>query len=109
MLDANPYTTLQVVLEPAATEVAERLPPRLLEALLAACQERPTYLDKFYALQPGPVNGAKRLVVVLPLALRPALAGEWTEDGGEYATLVWRGALAESEEDMEAHEYAWIS
>jgi radical SAM superfamily enzyme YgiQ (UPF0313 family) len=109
VLDANPFTTLQVVLEAAAREVAERLSPRLLEALLAACQEKPTYLDKFYALQPGRVNGAKRLIVVLPLALRPALAGEWVEDVGEYATLVWRGAPAEAEEDMEAHEYAWMS
>jgi hypothetical protein len=109
VLEANPYTTLQVVLEPAAQVVAGRLPPRVLGSLLAACQERPTYLDKFYALQPGRVNGAKRLIVVLPLELRPALAGDWAEAAGEHATLVWRGAPAEAEEDMEAHEYAWVS
>jgi hypothetical protein len=49
------------------------------------------------------------LVVVLPLELRAALAGEGSEDAGEYATVVWRGAPAEAEEDMAAHEYAWTS
>jgi radical SAM superfamily enzyme YgiQ (UPF0313 family) len=110
VLDANPFTTLQVVLEPSGGEgVEDQLRPPFLGALLAVCQERPTYLDKFYALQPGRVNGAKRLVVVLPVGLRPALAAGWVEDVGEYATLVWRGAAGDAEEDMGAHEYAWVS
>jgi radical SAM superfamily enzyme YgiQ (UPF0313 family) len=94
VLKDNPYTTLQVVLEPAAArssrEVRQSLPPRLVDALTAACQANPTYLDRYYALQPGRPNGAKRLVVLLPLALRERLPPEWLEAVGESATLVWR-------------------
>jgi hypothetical protein len=109
ILDSNPFTTLQVVLEPfGRDDVPVRLRPSLLEALMAVCQERPTYLDKFYALQPGRINGAKRLVVVLPQGLRGEVPARWVEAVGESATLVWRGAAAEAEEEMEAHEYAWV-
>jgi radical SAM superfamily enzyme YgiQ (UPF0313 family) len=111
VLADNPYTTLQVVLEPAglvdAAAVARQFPPRLLEALIAVCQEAPTYLDKFYALQPGGVNGAKRLIVLLPAALRPRLGADWLEDVGACATVVWRGAAEAAPEAMEANEYAW--
>src|SRR5204863_233531 len=48
VLADNPYTTLQVVLEPTA-ELPE---PGVFDALLAACHANPTYLDKYYALQP---------------------------------------------------------
>jgi radical SAM superfamily enzyme YgiQ (UPF0313 family) len=112
VLADNPFTTLQVVLEPAppcdAAAVKRRLRPRLLESLFAVCQEAPTYLDKFYALQAGRAGGAKRLVVVLPLPLRPELEG-WIDAVGGCATLVWRGeAAGDAEESMEAHEHAWI-
>jgi hypothetical protein len=113
VLAANPFTTLQVVLEPSGPldppAVRHELGPGLLEALLAVCQESPTYLDKFYALQPGSANGAKRLIVLLPLSLRPAVDPDWIEGVGESATLVWRGTTAEgyAEEEMDAHEYAW--
>jgi radical SAM superfamily enzyme YgiQ (UPF0313 family) len=112
LLAANPFTTLQVVLEPSGAlspaELPRRLPPQLFASLLAVCQERPTYLDRFYALQPGRPSGAKRLIVILPLSLRPLLA-EGTEEVGELATIVWRTtAEAEAgEEEMDAHEYAW--
>jgi radical SAM superfamily enzyme YgiQ (UPF0313 family) len=114
VLADNPFTTLQVVLEPTArepAEVARQIGPRLLETLLAACQERPTYLDKFYALQPGRPIGAKRLIVLLPLEMRPGFDPGWVEGVGEQATLVWRGNGAGgcSEEEMDAHEYAWVS
>jgi hypothetical protein len=113
LLGANPFTTLQVVLEPSDVSAAElplRLPPRLLASWLAVCQERPTYLDKFYALQPGRPTGAKRLIVLLPLALRSLLSG-WVEEVGELATLVWHTAQAGEavEEEMDAHEYAWAA
>jgi radical SAM superfamily enzyme YgiQ (UPF0313 family) len=113
VLAANPFTTLQVVLEPSGSldppAVRQELGPRLLEALLAVCQESPTHLDKFYALQPGSANGAKRLIVLLPLSLRPAVGPEWIEGVGESATLVWRTPAAEgcAEEEMDAHEYSW--
>src|SRR4029077_13143454 len=55
VLTENPFTTLQVVLEPVATDDAGKisctLGARELEVLWAACQENPTYLDRYYALQ----------------------------------------------------------
>jgi hypothetical protein len=112
VLDANPFTTLQVVLEPDAGHAAQQLPTRLgphtLETLTTACQSSPTYLDKYYALQPGRANGAKRLIVLLPMAWRAQVPVNWVEEVGEYATLVWRGPPGQCpEEEMEAHEYAW--
>jgi radical SAM superfamily enzyme YgiQ (UPF0313 family) len=110
VLRDNPFTTLQVVLEPAADaphEVRRQLSGGLLGGLLEACQELPTYLDQFYALQPGGARGAKRLIVLLPLALRAALGEGWIEEVGERATLVWRGADVGAEEEMAAHEYVW--
>jgi radical SAM superfamily enzyme YgiQ (UPF0313 family) len=114
VLDANPFTTLQVVLEPKPDLDTRQLPncfrPNVLATLTAACQSSPTYLDKFYALQPGRANGATRLIVLLPVTRRPRLPASWLEEVGEYATVVWGGAANElSEHDMEAYEYAWKS
>jgi radical SAM superfamily enzyme YgiQ (UPF0313 family) len=109
----NPFATLQVVLEPAgptsAAAVCRQVGPRLLAEILAVCQEQPTYLDKFYAMQPGRLNGSKRLLVLLPLALRRELSIAWVEAVGEAATLVWRGVPGELPADgtLEPHEYAW--
>jgi radical SAM superfamily enzyme YgiQ (UPF0313 family) len=113
VLDANPFTTLQLVLEPAPGldpgSVQDAVSPRLLARLTAACQERPTYLDRFYALQPGRPNGAKRLVVLLPADLRPQLQPDWIEEVGASATLVWRGSAAaeKSADGFESFEYSW--
>jgi hypothetical protein len=76
---------------------------------MAACQARPTYLDKYYALQPGRPNGAKRLIVLLPLALREQLPSEWGEEMGRLAAGVWRVGLEEvpPEDEMEPYEFAW--
>jgi radical SAM superfamily enzyme YgiQ (UPF0313 family) len=109
---ANPFTTLQVVLEPVShdpSDVQGMVTPRSLESLTAACQETPTYLDKYYALQPGAVNGAKRVLVVLPLGLRSRMEARWVEGVGEYATIVWRGSEGEcrSGEEMGTHEFEW--
>jgi hypothetical protein len=112
VLGANPFSTLQVVLEPqgepTAASVRRELGGAFLGGLMAACQERPTYLDKFYALQPGPANGAKRLVVVLPLALRGPLCG-WAEAVGEAAAVVWRAGPETpcDEDDLGPHEHVW--
>jgi radical SAM superfamily enzyme YgiQ (UPF0313 family) len=112
LLDDNPFTTLQVVLEPAghpaATVIEQVFRPWLLETLLAACQVRPTYLDRYYALQPGRPNGAKRLIILLPFSLRSRLNPAWIGATGAYATLVWHGRPEEAgpEDEWEAHEYA---
>ncbi len=113
LLDANPFTTLQVVLEPTCqpspSAIQQNFSLRLFETLTAACQASPTYLDRYYALQPGRPNGAKRLIAVLPAQLRPLLGAEWIEQIGGHASVVWRQSTAQPclEEDFEAHEYAW--
>jgi hypothetical protein len=103
VLDDNPYTTLQVVLEPIGE--TRHVTPALLESLLAVCQERPTYLDKFYALQPGRPNGAKRLIVVLPAARRRSVDPDWLTEIGATASVVWRGADVPVEQELDAFEY----
>jgi hypothetical protein len=114
LLHDNPFTTLQVVLEPtgctSAEAVCRHLAPRLLGDLMAVCQEQPTYLDKFYALQPGRVNGAKRLLVLLPFALRERLPADWVEAGAETATVGWRSGACETPggSPLEPHEVAWV-
>ena len=107
MLAVNPFTTLQVVLEPTAAP-AGALAPGFLNALLAACLESPTYLDKFYALMPGRPNGAKRLVVLLPLEAREATDPDAVAEAGAFASVVWRAAGPAAEpDDLEPHEYVW--
>jgi hypothetical protein len=107
LLTDDPFTTLQVVLEAEGEAPALRrsLSPDTVEALLAACQERPTYLDKYYALQPGRPLGAKRIVALLPAEARPQVPASWLEALGAAATVVWRGASVGRE--LESYEYAW--
>jgi radical SAM superfamily enzyme YgiQ (UPF0313 family) len=114
VLDPNPFTTLQVVLEAPAegssAKVRQSFSPRVLETLAAACHVQPTYLDRFYALQPGRPSGANRLIVLLPASLRPCLGTEWIEELGAAATVVWRGTPAAPvpEETLGPHEHAWV-
>jgi radical SAM superfamily enzyme YgiQ (UPF0313 family) len=113
VLDANPFTTLQVVLEAccdsSARVLEQSFSPRACKTLTAACQANPTYLDRYYALQPGRPNGAKRLIVLLPAPCRPLLNPEWIDWIGAYATIVWRQPAEKvcPEEDFQAHEYTW--
>jgi hypothetical protein len=79
--------------------------------LTEACHSNPTYLDRYYALQPGRPNGAKRLILLLPAHLRRGLDGDWIEALAGYATIVWRGpaAATAAAAELNAHEYAWVS
>jgi len=111
VLAADPFTTLQIVFDASATEsgsLARSITPRQLEEITATAFERPTYLDKFYALQSGRTNGAKRLVVVLSAAHRAELDPEWLDAIGGLAAVVWRGRPVDDENaEMEPFEYAW--
>jgi radical SAM superfamily enzyme YgiQ (UPF0313 family) len=105
VLHANPFTTLQLILEPtgevAAAGLRRSLAPEFLDALLRVCLENPTYLDKFYALQPGRPNGAKRLVIVLPKAARSHCDPDWLQRVGDLAAVVWRDSSTwELEDDL---------
>src|SRR5439155_26891136 len=84
VLDANPFTTLRVVLECQGADVEAQFSRRFLEAVTAECQRTPTYLDRYYALQPGRANGAKRVILVVPAGARP----EWVEEVEPVATVV---------------------
>lgn len=109
-LTDNPFSTLQIVLNCAGSDpvaIAASLTRRAIDAIMSAALNRPTYLDEYYALQPGRVNGAKRLVVLLPGSLRDQVEPDWIDDIGSVATLVWRGLPAEMETEMEGFEYAW--
>ncbi len=75
-----------------------------LAGLFAVGQERPTYLDKFYALQPGRASGAKRLVLLLPAVFRSHLGPDWASEVGEFATIVWDGVV--DEEELACFEHA---
>jgi hypothetical protein len=107
LLRANPFTTLQVVFDPKNSDAAgvqSSLDPESLGVWLQACQEQPTYLDKYYAMHPGSPRGAKRLIVLLPFALRTQLPAAWLASWSESATLVWRDGDAN---EFEAHEFTW--
>jgi radical SAM superfamily enzyme YgiQ (UPF0313 family) len=105
LLSENPFTTLQLVVEPTGDAQAVR--PADLGKLLAVCQSHPTYLDRFYALQPGRPIGAKRLVVVLPWKERERLGQRWCDAVGEIATMVWRGSSIVAGE-LNEHEHMLV-
>jgi hypothetical protein len=93
VLENNPFTTLQVVVEPRKLDpgsIESTVTPDLLAALDSACHAYPTYLDRFYAFQPGRPNGAKRLVVLLPAQLRSRRDSAWLEQVASLATVAWR-------------------
>jgi hypothetical protein len=103
LMQDNPHTTLQVLLEP--TGEAPRLEASFLDAVLAACQAAPTYLDRFYAVLPGAPKGAKRVVLLLPAARRAALGEAWIEAVTERACVLWSGPGLDATELFE-QEYA---
>lgn len=102
LLDDNPHTTLQVLLQPGA---ARSITPSFLADLRRTCYRRTTYLDRFYSILPGPMKGSKRLVVLLDASERDRLGFREIAALGEFAAIVWRG-LSECENlELGAHEY----
>jgi radical SAM superfamily enzyme YgiQ (UPF0313 family) len=99
-LTDNPFTTLQVVLEPnpdaECAAVGNQLSLSLLKRLLAVCLEQPTYLDRYFSMQPGGLNGAKRLILLLPEEWQPSLPADWLDTISEHAaTVVWHSRSRE--------------
>lgn len=86
LLAEDPFTTLQLVLEP--TGFATHLQPHHLRRLWATTLEQPSYLDRYYSLQPGRPIGAKRLVVLLAGAEVDGPKG-WLDEVEELATIVF--------------------
>ncbi len=88
ILDANPHTTLQVVLEPSGDP--RQLTVEALDVLLRTCYRSTTYLDRYYSLHPGRLLGAKRLFVLLPHGseVKKLVDEDWLDAVGEYAAVV---------------------
>jgi radical SAM superfamily enzyme YgiQ (UPF0313 family) len=105
VLEVNPFTTLQVILDLTDTRPQCALPPATLEHLFAACQVRPKYLDRYYALQPGRPNGAKRLIVLMPHRGRGTVSAAWLEEVGRCASVVWDETNGAEPSDLEAYEW----
>jgi hypothetical protein len=101
LLEDNPHTTLQVLIEPRGQLEGLQGP---LAAMQEACFSTTSYLDRYYSLHPNRLLGAKRLVVVAPYADRQRLGARWIEQVGQYAALVWQGGPQEAD-DLETHEF----
>jgi tRNA A37 methylthiotransferase MiaB len=96
LLDDNPHTTLQVVLEPAGR--LDALGGPVLPSLLRACYQTNNYLDRFYSLHPGELWGSKRLVVLAPADRRRDCTADLVRRIGRFAVLAWRGAGLDPED-----------
>ena len=113
VLAGNPFTTLQIILEPYDSSlsllITNDLSVSFLRELTAVCQESATYLDRYYAMQPGRAIGAIRLIMLLPASVRETMSEDVLDEVGEYATLVWRTGLESNldEADLEPYEYCW--
>ncbi len=94
LLMDNPHTTLQIVLRPfAGSSISGSYPVEpvsinTLEAIRRACYANPTYLDRFYAVLPGPSKGAKRIVIALTAEQNDSASDEWRDAVADYGTLV---------------------
>jgi len=86
LLQHNPFLTLTVVLEPRGKISA--LTGQVLRRLWSVCQQRPTYLDRYYSVQPGQLAGAKRLLVCLP-PLPHAEDSTWRAEIEEFANILY--------------------
>ena len=99
LLADNPFTTLQIVLEPTcdARLMPDRLTAQTCETLLATAFHHPTYLDRFYSVSPGRIKGAKRLNVLLPAKLRTHPPQQWLDQIESRATIVWCHGMEDKE------------
>lgn len=105
VLDANPHTTVQFILEPTSRPVDQTAWNGLLSGIAEAGLERATYLDKYYAMQPGSPRGAKRVVLALDSAWRTLLPSTWVQEVAEsWAAIVWLGLNSDLE--LGPNEYA---
>jgi len=102
LLEENPHTTLQVVLEPTAEP--RRLTDRALQTVQEACFRSTSYLDRYYSLHPNPLLGAKRLIALAPLGDRAGLGPAWIDRAGMYASVAWSGGDV-PEEELAGHEF----
>jgi hypothetical protein len=103
ILNANPHSTLQVVLEPKANH--RSIQPDLVEGLLGVCYRQPNYLDRYYSLNPQGLLGSKRVVISMAKAGDHHWADDpWSEAIEESATLVDAQQPAERRAEARRHK-----
>ncbi|MFO0815580.1 MAG: radical SAM protein [Gemmatales bacterium] len=86
LLRESPYTTLQIILEPESNPCT--ITSEVLDELWQACQEQPSYMDRYYSMQPGRPIGAKRILILVDEG--EPLDEEWLDMVDEQATLIKR-------------------
>ena len=101
LLADNPHGTLQVIVEPTG-EVDGRL-DAVLDTIHEACFRSTSYLDRYYSLTGGSA-AAKRIVLLLPGALRSRLGAAWIAATAQRACILWGGGGL-CADDLEGHEY----
>ena len=85
VLDSNPFTTLQIVLE-----TGEEFPFDVFRRIEAATRrDVNVYLDRFHEFTPGRKAGAQRIVTVFPAASRDRMDPEWIDDALARTDVVW--------------------
>lgn len=89
VLDDNPHSGLQIVLEPSRHPT--QISPELTSRMLQVCYRKPSYLDRFYSLNPNGNLGSKRVLVLLPSDIRSDLDRAWLEGIGQSATVAYFG------------------
>ncbi len=87
ILRDNPHHTLQMVLIPTAGITS--LDISQVQTISQASLADPSYLDRFYAMQPGRAMGAKRIVIQADLQERLSVDDDWLEAMGSLATFAW--------------------
>jgi radical SAM superfamily enzyme YgiQ (UPF0313 family) len=95
ILQENPFTTLQVVLEPSFDADWRGLHAAAFEPIVRACRANPTYLDKFYAMQPGEPRGSRRIVLLLTDESRQLMPPTWIEELEANVGTIARAAKVE--------------
>ena len=102
LLRDNPHSTLEIVLD--SPNGLDSLTASVLEAIQSATLESPSYLDRFYAFQPGRARGAKRIVVLAPISQRETIDPSLLETFGATATILWTG-VGESADELDFAEF----
>lgn len=95
ILQDNPFTTLQVVLEPTGDADWRNMTPSAFDDIVQACRSQPTYLDKFYALQPGEPRGSRRIVLLLADEIHQSMPPTWIDELEANVGTVARAAKVE--------------
>ena len=86
VLEECPHSSMQVILEPSGDPT--HVTSQCVERLLSACYKHPTYLDRYYSLNPQGLLGSKRVLVAIDNEVIDCVDQDWADEIEEAATLV---------------------